>query len=388
MAEPGVSAYLADFSITDLRPEITHYIYALAANSITLVRVMDDHGKFKADEYYGPSPSDEKPTSYSANTLLADLRSADPVCTLRALRWLGTKHQKPSEHIDENSHENVPDLDAYWSAAMAPGVRSEVTTLMSSNKEWIAEGAKRCGSLLSDAPAVSPPETESTGQLATRDIKIGSGSEFCPATWSVQKGDSATVEFDGRLPNGEVFDSSRPASDNSASIYVGYYGATEGLSEGMIGMKVGGIREIRVPPNLAFGRVGAGKVPPNIELTYIVHLLNIERDDHRGYVLKSRELLAGTGPKIRAGQTAVFRWRAWLLNGKEVKDPQTPNPRRIVVGSKPDDGMAELVEDMRVGGVRRGLVSDAPRFWTSGGTIEELRLDKIEFSKATGTLKR
>jgi peptidylprolyl isomerase len=51
----------------------------------------------------------------------------------------------------------------------------------------------------------------------------------------------------------------------------------EGLKTGIVGMKVGGRRELIIPPRLAFGSTGVpGKLGPNATVVYVVDLLKIE----------------------------------------------------------------------------------------------------------------
>jgi peptidylprolyl isomerase len=51
----------------------------------------------------------------------------------------------------------------------------------------------------------------------------------------------------------------------------------KGLQKGIMGMKMGGRRELVIPPNLAFGVAGAApEIPPNATMVYIVDLLLVE----------------------------------------------------------------------------------------------------------------
>jgi FKBP-type peptidyl-prolyl cis-trans isomerase FkpA len=57
---------------------------------------------------------------------------------------------------------------------------------------------------------------------------------------------------------------------------VGQRGVVKGMSQGVLGMKVGETRKIVVPPSLAYGSRSSDKIPPNSTLTYEVELLGIE----------------------------------------------------------------------------------------------------------------
>jgi FKBP-type peptidyl-prolyl cis-trans isomerase len=51
----------------------------------------------------------------------------------------------------------------------------------------------------------------------------------------------------------------------------------EGWDEAVRGMKVGGIRDVVIPPHLAYGSGGLGKkVPPNTHLLTEIELLSID----------------------------------------------------------------------------------------------------------------
>ena len=62
-------------------------------------------------------------------------------------------------------------------------------------------------------------------------------------------------------------------------------GTLEGLDLGVVGMRVGGRRVLRVPPALAYGAKGVGEIPPNATLLFDVELLSI-KNSPLGYKVK------------------------------------------------------------------------------------------------------
>lgn len=100
------------------------------------------------------------------------------------------------------------------------------------------------------------------------DQKEGTGAE-------AKKGDTVEVHYTGWLKDGTKFDSSK----DRGKPFVFPLGANrviKGWDEGVAGMKVGGKRKLIIPPELAYGKRGAGGViPPDAELTFEVELLRI-----------------------------------------------------------------------------------------------------------------
>lgn len=100
------------------------------------------------------------------------------------------------------------------------------------------------------------------------DIKVGTGK-------TAQKGDSASVNYTGWLTNGKKFDSSIGRGPFTVEP-LGSAPVIKGWNEGIIGMKVGGKRQLRIPPDLAYGPQGyPGVIPPNSTLIFDVELLSV-----------------------------------------------------------------------------------------------------------------
>jgi len=102
------------------------------------------------------------------------------------------------------------------------------------------------------------------------DIKTGTGA-------TAQKGQSASVHYTGWLTNGKKFDSSLDRGEPFTVEPLGSAPVIKGWNEGIIGMKVGGKRQLRIPPDLAYGQRGyPGVIPPNATLIFDVELLSVK----------------------------------------------------------------------------------------------------------------
>ena len=99
------------------------------------------------------------------------------------------------------------------------------------------------------------------------DIKVGTGQE-------AKNGDPVKVHYTGWLTTGKKFDSSVGGAPFDFTI--GHGDVIKGWDEGVTGMKVGGKRQLRIPPDLAYGAQGyPGAIPPNATLIFDVQLVSI-----------------------------------------------------------------------------------------------------------------
>ena len=104
--------------------------------------------------------------------------------------------------------------------------------------------------------------------LIIKDTTMGTGTV-------AQAGDTVTVNYTGKLDNGTVFDSSLNPGRTPFSFTIGGQ-VIQGWNEGVPGMKVGGTRELTIPPALGYGAQGAGSViPPNATLHFTITLLSV-----------------------------------------------------------------------------------------------------------------
>ena len=100
------------------------------------------------------------------------------------------------------------------------------------------------------------------------DIRVGTGE-------TAKDGDHVKVHYTGWLTNGKKFDSSVDAHQ-PFDFTIGKGDVIKGWDEGVKGMKVGGKRQLRIPPQLAYGDQGySGVIPPNATLIFDIQLLSI-----------------------------------------------------------------------------------------------------------------
>jgi FKBP-type peptidyl-prolyl cis-trans isomerase len=99
------------------------------------------------------------------------------------------------------------------------------------------------------------------------DTEVGTGE-------SPTAGQTVKVHYTGKLPNGEVFDSS--VGGQPFEFPIGRSRVIKGWDEGVMSMKVGGKRTLIVPSDLGYGSSGNGPIPPNATMIFDVELLGIK----------------------------------------------------------------------------------------------------------------
>ncbi|MTD12965.1 FKBP-type peptidyl-prolyl cis-trans isomerase [Nakamurella sp. YIM 132087] len=115
-------------------------------------------------------------------------------------------------------------------------------------------------------PEVDHPTGPAPTDLHIRDITVGDGAEATP-------GAKVTVHYLGvEFDSGEEFDSSWGRGE---SIEFPLRGLIKGWQMGIPGMKVGGRRELIVPPHLAYGPAGSGHRLSGQTLIFVIDLLGV-----------------------------------------------------------------------------------------------------------------
>ncbi|MBD2612509.1 MAG: FKBP-type peptidyl-prolyl cis-trans isomerase [Nostoc sp. ZfuVER08] len=149
------------------------------------------------------------------------------------------------------SKQNTAIADQITSTPPAPTILTENNILIASDT-------------MSDANVVTTPSG-----LKYVELKEGTGA-------TPERGQTVEVHYTGTLEDGTKFDSSRDRGQ-PFKFKIGVGQVIKGWDEGLSTMKVGGRRNLIIPPELGYGSRGAGGViPPNATLLFDVELLGVK----------------------------------------------------------------------------------------------------------------
>jgi peptidylprolyl isomerase len=157
-------------------------------------------------------------------------------------------------------------------ALLAGGGGDSNTTKPTSGSPSTAAGTaasaagKPCVAVSQPLPAGAPAVPVTVGppptQLVTKDLQVGTGA-------TVNPGATVTVDYVGvSCSTGKVFDSSYSSGQ---SVPLSLSQVIPGWQQGIPGMKVGGLRLLGIPPDLAYGSQGRPPViAPDETLWFVV----------------------------------------------------------------------------------------------------------------------
>jgi FKBP-type peptidyl-prolyl cis-trans isomerase FkpA len=99
--------------------------------------------------------------------------------------------------------------------------------------------------------------------MYVRDLTVGTGA--MPTT-----GQLVTARYTGWLVDGTQFDSNQ---STGFQFHLGRGEVITGWDVGVAGMKVGGTRQLIIPPELGYGSSGQGPIPPDAVLVFTVSMI-------------------------------------------------------------------------------------------------------------------
>jgi peptidylprolyl isomerase len=129
-------------------------------------------------------------------------------------------------------------------------------------------GGSGSSSVEKTKPKVTVPKGPPPKKLVIVEIEKGTGA-------TVKTGDEVTVQwvavqYRSHKEIGSSWSAHKPFTFKTDAGRV-----IPGWDRGVIGMKVGGRRELIVPPSLAYGHTGSTSVPPNEGLVFVIDLLAV-----------------------------------------------------------------------------------------------------------------
>jgi FKBP-type peptidyl-prolyl cis-trans isomerase len=111
------------------------------------------------------------------------------------------------------------------------------------------------------------PQVKFPDGLQYADVKVGTDPV-------VKKNDLISVHYTGWLADGTKFDSSRDRGQPFDGLQIGAGQVIPGWDEGVVGMKVGGIRRLVIPAALGYGDQGSPPtIPPKATLVFLVEVV-------------------------------------------------------------------------------------------------------------------
>jgi peptidylprolyl isomerase len=203
-------------------------------------------------------------------------------CIVHYTGWLWENNAKGKE-FDSSKKRNAPIGFPLGEGKVIKGWDEGLSTMKAGGKRALlipselGYGARgRGGVIPPNAPLFFEVELlgvmkKTESGLQYHDIKVGDGQ-------SPRSGQSCVVHYTGWLwdgAKGQKFDSS--VGHEPLSFAIGMKNVIAGWDEGVATMKVGGKRELLIPPNLGYRARGyPGAIPPNATLFFEVELLEVK----------------------------------------------------------------------------------------------------------------
>jgi peptidylprolyl isomerase len=150
-------------------------------------------------------------------------------------------------------------------AATSTAASSSATTSASASATSTTTSSTPLPAALKTKPKVSIPSGPPPKKLVVKDLVKGTGAAATPSS-------TVNVQYVGELyKGGKQFDASwNDGSGQPVSLPLS--GVIKGWQQGIPGMKIGGRRELIIPPSLGYGATAQSKIPANSTLVFVIDL--------------------------------------------------------------------------------------------------------------------
>jgi len=192
-------------------------------------------------------------------------------------------------------------------------------------------------------PLDDPSLKTTASGLKYVDVVEGSGATPGQDDW-------VTVEFTATLQDGTLIGASQVRGGPATIPLADLAKEVAGWAEGMSTMKVGGIRQMIVPPNLAYGDQGAGGIiPPNATLVFVVNMLNTKPAPK----VEIGDVVVGTGTAAAPNMVIKVSYTGTLTDGTVIDSAPGITPTELTLSSgQMMPGWLQGLPGMKVGGTR------------------------------------
>lgn len=126
-----------------------------------------------------------------------------------------------------------------------------------------------------EPPPLTVQSSEPNEPLVITDLVVGVGDEALPGMVCVVHYTGWLYDEKAKGQRGRQFDSSRDRRQPFAFPLGGGH-VIRGWDQGVVGMRVGGLRRLIIPPSLGYGSRDMGAIPPKSTLLFEVELLAVE----------------------------------------------------------------------------------------------------------------
>lgn len=115
----------------------------------------------------------------------------------------------------------------------------------------------------------TPTAPSANVPFSTVDVRVGTGAE-------ARTGSRVTVNYSGYLYSASAAENKGTRFDSGTLPFTVGTGVIAGFSQGVIGMRVGGLRRVIIPPSLGYGSQAQGSIPANSTLVFDIELVAVQ----------------------------------------------------------------------------------------------------------------